>query len=108
MSRAVVVEADRHRNGVAGEPFYVGILDEGRDGRKLVVAFPDGGDEVTFRNCRIAVLDLDKASQGNIYMNAVGAHEGGNAWRGDHYESAARQIAEHVEKRLAALYERRD
>ena len=105
-----VIEADHHRNGVAGEGFYVGIISEGRGSartRKLVICFPEYDDDdcetLAAWQTRVAVLDLDMAAEGNIYMHPTKRHEGGNAWRGDHYGDAARAIMAAHEVRMDAL-----
>lgn len=101
MSGFRVVEADFHRNGVGGEPFYVGIVEE--EGRRMLVTyFPPPDPEPRWRAPHIAVLDLDKAAAGNVYMHESGSHEGGNAWRGDHYQRQAEAIVSHYEAALDA------
>ncbi len=96
-----ILEADYHRNGVGGEGFYVGLIrDEGR--RMLVTWFPeyeDDGNTLTPFQTRIAVVDVDAAATGNIYMYRRGDQPGGNAWRGDHYGTAARKIRDTVHAR---------
>src|SRR5689334_8398945 len=75
-----VLEADYHRNGVAGEGFYVGIVRD-QDGRKLVTYFPEydqAGEIVAHRTGRVAVVDIDLAAAGNVYMHETGTHAGGN------------------------------
>lgn len=88
-----ILEADYHRNGVSGEGFYVGILKEG-DTRKLVICFD--APETT------AVLDLDKAASGNIYMYPPAGREqeglGGNAWRGDLYSDLREDLKAKAEE----------
>jgi hypothetical protein len=82
------IAVDYHRNGVSGDPFVVGLYDDPGGGRKLIIYFP-GGD------CSVAVLDVDEAVRGNVYMHPVQKDgqrvdgTGGNAWRGDHYADVA-------------------
>lgn len=97
-----VIEADYHRNGIAGEPFYIGIIeDEGR--RMLITYFPPPDPAPRWHCPRIAVVDLDLAATGNIYMHPEGDRDGGNAWRGDHYQPHADAIVAHVTQRTDAL-----
>lgn len=71
-----VVKKASHRNGVAGEPFRVAIVDDTEVGDKmLVVMFPTSG--------HTAVFSLDLLSQGIIEF-------GENSWRGDRYEGKLR------------------
>lgn len=74
-----VKEVDHHRNGVGGVSFYVAIVEDDENGRMLVIDFDS--DEYG----HTAVLNLDKAAAGNIYMFEVEGRvgTGGNAWRGD-------------------------
>lgn len=93
-----ILGADYHRNGVGGAGFYVGLIQEG-DSRKLVVAFDDQSE------C-VAVLDIDLAAAGNIYMHPVAEvpGSGGNAWRGaDHYGHLYAEMEKIVDKRRAAF-----
>lgn len=73
-----VEAADYHRNGISGMGFHVAIINDEDKGRMLVIDFPDD-------NGYTAVLNLDKASKGNIYMYPEPGKPGtgGNAWRGD-------------------------
>ena len=89
-----VLEADYHRNGSVAEGFYVGIIEDEDGTRKLVIDFDQKG--------YIAVLDLDEAANGNIYMHRDGDREGtgGNAWRGDHYYAAGEAIKKLNEEKL--------
>lgn len=105
----VVVEADHHRNGVSGEGFYVGVVAEANESHKLVTWFPeyDEDGELIQWQTRIAVLDLDKAATGNIYMHPEGEHEGNNAWRGDHYGAEARALKDVVDARFEVSVRRR-
>lgn len=83
---------DYHRNGVAGEGFYVVAFrwaQQWRDGSKdesramLGIVFHQDLDAY-----RVAVLDREQARRGNIFMHREPGREettGGNAWRGDHF-----------------------
>lgn len=88
------VEAvDHHRNGITGYPFTVAIV-HNADGRLLVIDFggtPDKGEKKnpTADSC-IAVLNLDEAAKGNIFMHPQVNEDGTevpdtgyNAFRGD-------------------------
>lgn len=86
ITQDMILAADYHRNGVSGRGFYVGIIRDEDGSRKLIIDFP--GNE-----CRTAVLDLDKAAEGNIFTHPTDGHPGGNAWRGDHYTGAASAFA---------------
>ena len=73
-----------HRNGVGGEGFMVAIAQHPEYGRMLVVDF--GYDAKTWTDDNwghVAVLNLDRAADGNIYMFPKNGQPGGNAWRGD-------------------------
>jgi hypothetical protein len=92
---------DYHRNGVSGAPFYVGIYRDTDGTRKLITYFRSG-------DCAVAVLDLDKAAAGNVFMHAQRASRGapavpgtgGNAWRGDNYADVAEAMAEVWRERM--------
>ena len=69
-----------HRNGIAGEPFYVVHFREGEH-RLVAVVFDSPGT--------VAVLDPDLANRGLIEF-------GVNSWRGDVFEQRLREaIAEY-------------
>ncbi len=70
-----VVARAYHRNGVGGNGFAVGIVQEGKD-QKVIVCFPGEGNT--------AVLDIGLLSSGNITF-------GENSWRGDVYADAYRK-----------------
>lgn len=93
-----VLESDYHRNGVGGEGFYVSIVDDPAFGRMLVIDFSyehrprkpkqaykewKAEEEYNPPYGFTAVLNLDEAATGNIYMFGNEGHLGGNAWRGD-------------------------
>ena len=93
-----ILEADNRRNGISGVGFYVGIVKDDKNGdRKLVISFEDDSE------CYTAVLDVDEAANGNVYMFPEGEHRGGNAWRGDHYaplrEDMKRIVSERHDRR---------
>ena len=72
-----IVNADYHRNGVAGMPFKVALVDDPNEGdTKLVIMFEAEG--------HTAVLSLDKLMEEDISF-------GSNSWRGDQYEEALRE-----------------
>lgn len=80
----VTVEAaDFHRNGVGGYGFDVAIVNDPETGRMLVIDFNIGGEDTEYGYT--AVLNLDMAAEGNIYMHPEEGRPGtgNNAWRGD-------------------------
>lgn len=99
-----ILHATSHRNGVAGAPFRVAIVDDDECGRMLVIDFtdPDTGVSDAFA----AVLNLDMAAQGNIYAHPQLTDDGTpipdtgyNAWRGDVQGGEYRQaINDHVDR----------
>lgn len=84
-----VEAADYHRNGIGGQGFYVAIVndpdEDGDMGRMLVIDFTGAQDEGHQEYGYTAVLNLDKAFDGNIYMfpSKDKPGTGDNAWRGD-------------------------
>lgn len=74
-----VEQVDYHRNGIGGNGFAVAIVDDPDVGRALVIDFNTDGDDYGYT----AVLNLDEAHKGNIYMFPDEEHAGNNAWRGD-------------------------
>lgn len=85
MSESIeVTDVAYHRNGVGGEGFMVAIAQHPEYGRMLVVDF--GYDAKTHSDDNwghVAVLNLDQAADGNIYMHPNNDQPGGNAWRED-------------------------
>jgi hypothetical protein len=83
-----VIAADRHRNGISGDTFYVGIildtntLEDGSEVevKRLVVYFPQG-------DCSVAVLNVEDIAKGNIWMFPDSSRPGTGfaAFRGDHF-----------------------
>ena len=74
-----VLQLEPHRNGVSGQPFFVGIIEdkEGDQTRTmLVIRFTDVDDVVGAVVC--AAFDLDKLAKGEIRFRH-------NSWRGDVY-----------------------
>lgn len=75
-SKLQIIDADYHRNGVAGIGFHVALVDDPNDGDvKLVIMFPGEGNT--------AVLSLDKLQSEDIKF-------GSNSYRGDKYDEALR------------------
>lgn len=105
MSEFTVLHADYHRNGVGGEGFYVGLIyDDAQQCALLVTWFPEyqeDDDTLAKFQTRISVIDPAKAAEGNVYMHPFNGQPGGNAWRGDHYQDAAKAIRAAVEARWA-------
>lgn len=79
-----VLEADHHRNGVAGDGYYVALV-KLDDRYMLVTWFPEYTveDPDVLERCqsRVAAVDVFMASTGNIYTHPEGDFAGGNAWR---------------------------
>ena len=96
MPNRKIIAADYHRNGISGTGFYVGLVEE--KGRRMLVITFNGEPECT------AVLDVDQAAAGNIYMHPAEGQPGGNAWRGDHYADLAPELAQVVTARFDKLY----
>jgi hypothetical protein len=72
-----IVNADYHRNGGAGMPFKVALVDDPNEGdTKLVIMFEAEG--------HTAVLSLDKL------LESEDISFGSNSFRGDRYEEALR------------------
>ena len=72
-----IMNADHHRNGVAGMPFMVALVDDpDNDDVKLVVMFEKEG--------HTAVLSLQRL------INEEDISFETNAWRGDQYEAVLR------------------
>jgi hypothetical protein len=77
LSNLQIIDADFHRNGVAGMSFKVALVDDPNEGDvKLVVMFEAEG--------YTAVLSLDKLMNEDIKF-------GSNSFRGDRYEEALRE-----------------
>lgn len=72
MAKRKLKSIAHHRNGVGGCPFYVAVIQEGRD-KMLAVTFNDEPAHV-----RTAIFDLKLLADGNIKF-------GENSYRGDHY-----------------------
>lgn len=71
-----IIDSDHHRNGIAGLPFKVALVDDTNTSDvKLVIMFETEG--------HTAVLSLDKLIEEDISF-------GSNSWRGDQYEEALR------------------
>jgi len=76
-NRLQILDLDFHRNGIAGKPFKVALVDDANVGDvKLVIMFEDEG--------YTAVLSVDKLHEDEDISF------GTNSWRGDEYETALR------------------
>ena len=76
-NRLQILDLDFHRNGVAGKPFKVALVDDANEGDvKLVIMFEEEG--------YTAVLSVDKLHEDEDITFAS------NSWRGDEYEIALR------------------
>lgn len=74
-----IIDMDFHRNGVAGMPFHVALVDDATEGdTKLVIMFEEEG--------HTAVFSLDKLIQNEDISF------GSNSWRGDQYEHELRPL----------------
>ena len=72
-----IIDKYYHRNGVAGLPFYVALVDDAQEQDvKLVIMFEAEG--------HTAVLSLNRLHEDEDIS-------GDNAWRGDEYEAALRE-----------------
>jgi hypothetical protein len=83
-----ITKIDRHRNGVAGEPFYVVLFREreGNQTRRMIATVFDAPGAVS-------VFDINELVKENIGFGE------GNSWRGDHYELRLRKaITEHEQQ----------
>lgn len=76
--RLQIIDMDYHRNGVAGMPFKVALVDDADSGDvKLVIMFEQEG--------HTAVLSVDKLHEDeDISFQS-------NSWRGDEYEAVLRE-----------------
>lgn len=75
--RLQIIDLAFHRNGVAGLPFKVALVDDANEGDvKLVIMFEQEG--------HTAVLSVDKLHEDEDISF------GTNSWRGDLYEEALR------------------
>lgn len=76
-TRLQIIDLAYHRNGVAGRPFKVALVDDANLGDvKLVIMFEEEG--------YTAVLSVDKLHEDEDISF------GTNSWRGDEYETALR------------------
>lgn len=73
-----VLHADYHRNGVGGVGFNIALVRDDKERRTFLVI-----DFLSDEYGHTAVVDVDQAAAGNIYMFPQNGQPGGNAWRGD-------------------------
>lgn len=74
-----IINKARHRNGVAGTPFTVYLIEDQTTGdTKVAIKFGD-----TYRD--VAVLSIEMLEKGDIGF-------GSNSWRGDNYGLAIDKI----------------
>lgn len=108
-----VLATDYHRNGVGGAGFRVSIVQDPENGRMVVIDFSyaygtEDGEEMEQPYGYTAVLNLDEAAKGNIYMHPEDGvpKSGGNAWRGDRlgdeYRPLIQRAADEAYERLVA------
>lgn len=89
-----VIKLDYHRNGVCGQGFYAGIVDDDESGRMVVVRVPkddDGNEQAGGVLC--FALNIDMLKDGNVEF-------GHNSWRGDHYADVMDKAIKKHEKEL--------
>ena len=84
------IKIDHHRNGVSGQPFYIGIIRDADNSKKLIIQFDDSRDT--------AVLDMGLLKKDIIEF-------GVNSWRGDLYQERFRAMINIHEMDLADLPE---
>jgi hypothetical protein len=109
-SRIHLVAVDHHRNGVGGMGFFTALFtDDEQPGRTFLgIAFPywdEQAQEYREWNGQVAVLDVEQAAAGNIFMwgqkdEQGNEQPGDNAWRGADYYGQTMKDA-------AALWRRR-
>jgi hypothetical protein len=115
--RPKVIATDYHRNGVGGAGFMVSIVEDPEHGRMLMVDFSHGylppaerdEDYEDVEYGYTAVLKLDEAAKGNIFMHPEPGvpGSGGNAWRGDRVGDEYRPLVQRVhDERYEALLAR--
>lgn len=98
-----VIETAYHRNGVGAVGFRVSIVQDPEHGRMLVIDFcheygtPEW-EEMEREYGYTAVLNLDEAAKGNIYMfpEPGKPDTGWNAWRGDRLGDQYRPLIQKV------------
>jgi len=74
-----VLDLAYHRNGICGEGFNVGIVEQ--EGRRMVVVRFSPEDDARVGAVLCAALDIDLLAQNEIRF-------GINSWRGDHFADA--------------------
>lgn len=75
--KATVIEMAHHRNGIAGDPFYVVRIKDEENGEMVVIRFVPTKD-IGGNGMHCAVLNVAQLAKGDIAM-------GSNSWRGDQY-----------------------
>lgn len=94
-----IVKYARHRNGICGYPFHVGIITDDDGTTKVFVHFEETEEEAKeeaktgiWQNPRTAILDIELLAKGVIEF-------GENSHRGDHYST---QIKDYITADLLA------
>ena len=87
---------ERHRNGVAGYPFHVGLITDEAGSTKVFVHFEETEAEIKangWQNPRTAILDVDLLAKGVVEFGA-------NSHRGDHYSDKIEDHISHEDSEL--------
>ena len=83
-----IIKVASHRNGICGDPFDVGIIEDNKETgvtkRLLVIQFDE--NNLSGNNCMTAVLDIDLLNDNVIEF-------GKNSWRGDRYHDEFKKKA---------------
>lgn len=73
-----IIQADYHRNGVGGEPFYAILFEDAEEPGTMIASL--------FKEPNYcAVYNVEKLSDGTVEFSR-------NSWRGDRYEYALRPL----------------
>ena len=97
-----ISKIDYHRNGICGEGFHVGIIQDDDGSDKLFIHFANYDDEGYLKKdgpVRTAILDVDLVAKREIAFCV-------NSWRGDHYNDMIQDaLIEEEKKEVAELFE---
>jgi len=104
MENFTIEKHERHRNGVAGYPFHVGIITDEDGTTKVFVHFEETEAEIKahgWQNPRTAILDVDLLAKGVIEFGA-------NSHRGDHYSDKIKAHIAHEDSESDKRFKERD